>query len=159
MALDAELNLAALGTAQALGDGPLGDFFAHGCGVVDRHDAVTRHESNPGSRTARDDLDDTHGIIHEFKLDTDVAHRAAHALGRCLELLGTHVTRVGVQVAQDFGDAHLDEVLEVGRVHIVLIDEAQDGVDLTVAVNRIAVGRDAVTDKQAHHHRYCDGEG
>ena len=134
LAHDTELHFAALRTFQALHRFVVGHNLAHESRVVDFHNAVARHDAYLFGRTTGNDIADVNGVLLNGELHTDTAEATSQVVVHGLQVLGRDIGRVGVQFSQNLWHGIFYQFAHVHGVHILVIDDAEQAVQLVRVV-------------------------
>ena len=72
----------------------------------------------------------TDGVLTDGKLDTDTKERAAQVVVGNLAITGTDVNRMGIELSQNLRHGFLNQLVDVHRIHILIVDDMEQVVEL-----------------------------
>ena len=157
----AHLHLRALGAHQAAARLGIGDDLANEGLAIDLDDLVAGQQAHLLGRTALDDVAHVDGVALDGKLDAHAGERALELAVDLLHVLGGDVGGVGVELGKDLGDGLVHEVVDIDRIDILVVDDAQQVVEAVAAVvdDAEAVAREVVGVERADKDAENDAHG
>ena len=133
IAQDAQLDLGVLGTLQAVHGFLVGERLTRKGLVIDHDNLVASNDASTLGRTVADNLLHVERVLTDGELDAHAGERAAQVVVGLLHVLGRDIDGVGVQLGEYLGHSLLDEVVDIDRVHILVVDDVQQVVELVAA--------------------------
>ena len=118
----AQAYLGALGAFQGVHGDLVGEALTSEHGVVDGDDLVACEESGLLSWSAADDVLHAQGVVADDKLDAHAIERSSEVVLGQLYVLSGDIDGVGVELAEDEGYGLLDELVDIDRVDVLLVN-------------------------------------
>ena len=133
IAQDAQLHLRILGTLQAVHGLGIGTDLAYEDGVVDLDNLIACQHTSALCRTIADDILHTDGVLTDGELDTDAKERATQVVVSNLSLTSRDVDGMGVELSQNLRHGLLHQVIDVDRIHILIVNDVEQVVEFVTA--------------------------
>ena len=111
----------------------VGDHLAHEGLVVDAHNLVTGQQTGLFRRTVGDDVLHVDGVLTDGKLNAYSREGTLQVVIGYLNVLRGDIHRVGIQLRENLRHGTLHQVFHVDGIHILVIDNLQQTVQLITA--------------------------
>ena len=130
---DAQFYLGVLGALQPVHRLLVCHFLTDEGLVVDLHDLVAGNQSGTLGRAVADHILHTDGVPADGELDADAREGTLQVVVGYLHILGADIDRVRIEFRQDLRHCLLHQVIDVDRIHILVVDHVQQVVQLVAA--------------------------
>ena len=111
----------------------IGDLLTHKHRVIDLDNLIACQHTCPFRRTIANDILYTDGVLTNGKLNADARERAPQVIVGNLTVTGCDIDRMGIELTQDLGHRLLHQVIDVHSIHILIVDDMQQVVELVTA--------------------------
>ena len=132
--LQTETNGSAARTAQPSDDAVLRNAAPGDQRIVDLHDAVAGPHARLVARTPRDDIEDDDRVGGHVEHHADAVELALQRLVHGGHLLGRHIDRMGIELADEQRDDMLRERIHRYRIDVAALDERKGLRELVVGL-------------------------
>ena len=108
----------------------IGTYLTNKDRIVHLHNLVASHHASPFSRTVTDDILDPDGVLTDNELNADTEERATQVVVGNLPFTRRDIDGMRIELCQDLGHGLLHEIIDVNRIHILVIDDVEQIVQL-----------------------------
>ena len=130
---NAKFHLGVLRTFQPVHGLFVGDLLAYKYRVVDLNNLVTCQDTCPLCRAIANHILHTDGILADGELDADAGERTPQIIVGNLAVAGRDIDRMRIELAQDLRHCLLYQIIDIHRIHILVVDDVKQVVELIAA--------------------------
>ena len=127
---NAQFNLGILWTLKAVHGLLVGNLLTYKGRIVNLNNLIASQHTGTLGRTITNHVLHTDGVLTDGKLDTDAKERAAQVVVGNLAITGTDVNRMGIELSQNLRHGFLNQLVDVNRIHILIVDDMEQVVEL-----------------------------
>ena len=128
--IDTQFDGASLFSFQAAHGFFVCHYLSYKSRIVHFDDAVSSQHAHFLRRSSGDDIVHVDSIVLNGKLDAYTAKASFQVRVDRFQVFGGDISRVGVQFAQNLRHGFFHEVIHIDRIYILVIDDAQEGIQL-----------------------------